>query len=329
MSGYPLIRHLLRVTVLTVAALLLIPPFPRRYDPSRENVAAGDSLLRCYITLDGSPSGIKGVNGGMSAFLMKKYASEAHIRPQVVFLKDGAMDSLAEGKVALVAAMAGDSLPGEGFFVSRQLGDSIVWVLSGDDPAQLLALNGWITDLVVSGDYGKLKKDYLRIRRSGYRLSPYDSLIKRYALRGGWDWRLISSVIRHESHFNVDVVSPRGAIGLMQILPYKYSAEQLFQPEFNIMAGTEYLSRLRRMFKPYSADSVQNVKFTLAAYNAGEGRILECIRFAEAIGVDATYWDSIAVRAIPRMMTFSGSQTIPYVDSILRTYDKYQLRYAY
>lgn len=322
------IRKALIATVLTVAALLLVPPYPRRH--IRSNPGCGDTLLRCYIAMEAPPSGgkgNKGLNGGMSAFLLRKYASEAHIKPQIVFLQEGAIDSLLSGKVDLVAAKMSDTLGGEGFFLSREVGDSIVWILRSDDPGRLLALDGWIADMVVSGDYPKLKKDYIRSRRNGYRLSPYDSLIKKYAALNGWDWRLISAVIRHESRFNVNVVSPRGAIGLMQILPYRHSAEALFNPEYNISAGTEHLARMRKMFKPYSADSVQNVKFTLAAYNAGEGRVLECIRFAKSINVDATSWDSIAVRSIPRMRTFSGSQTIPYVDSVLRSFEKYKVQY--
>ena len=45
------------VTILVVAALLLHPVRPDRTAPMRENVAAGDSLLRCYITMDGTTSG--------------------------------------------------------------------------------------------------------------------------------------------------------------------------------------------------------------------------------------------------------------------------------
>ena len=315
---------LLSATVLTVVALL-INPSPGRHDaPFWSNVAEGDSLLQCFVTMDGSPVSPKGINGGMSAFLMKKYASDIRIKPRIVFIGKDALDSLLDTDFGIVAVMMSDSLPEDGFLPTREIGDSVIWLVKAAQPDQLLGLNAWITDIVDAGDYPKLKNDYLRIRRTGNRISPFDEFIKRYAAQNGWDWRLIAAVIRHESRFKTDVVSPAGAIGLMQIIPYRHSAEQLFNPEYNVMAGTEHLSRMRKMFKPYSADSVQNVKFTLAAYNAGEGRVLECIRFAKSIGVDATCWDSIARRSIPRMRTFSGAQTIPYVDSILRTYRKYQ-----
>ena len=323
MSIWQSIRKALFALVCTGAAILLSPPRP--VPAQRGNVSSGDTLVRCYVMTDASASGERAVNGGMSAFLLRRYASEARVKPEVNFLRDGALDSLLSGKVEVVAAMAGDSLDIPGILVSRQFGDSLVWVVRSDDPTGLLALNAWLTDL--TPDYAHLKKDYLRSRRTGWQISPFDEHIKKYAAEFGWDWRLVSAVIRHESRFRIDAVSPRGAIGLMQILPYRSSAEQLSNPEFNIRAGAEHLSRMRKMFKPYSADAEQNVKFTLAAYNCGEGRVLQCIRFAESIGVDARNWDTIAVRAIPRMRTFSGKQTIPYVDSVLRTYHRYQVRY--
>ena len=328
MTGKERIQKILIVAACTLAAFLVCVPRPSRHSSVRENVVPADSILRCYVTMDGSTKGTKGINGGMSAFLMRKYAQETRTPTKVVFSGFEAIDCLRCGSADIVAVMMSDSIPSEGIYASREIGDSIIWLIRADEPGQLLSLDAWITDIVSEGDYPKLKKDFLRVRQTGNQISPFDDIIKRYAKQNGWDWRLVAAVIRHESRFKISVVSPRGAIGLMQIIPYRYSAEQLFSPDYNVMAGTEHMSRMRKMFKPYSKDSVQNVKFTLAAYNAGEGRLLECIRFAKSIGVDATSWDSIAVRALPRMRTFSGKQTTAYVDSIIRTYHRYQLRYA-
>ena len=328
MTARELIRKILIVTACTLAALLISPPRAFRHFPRRENVIPADSILRCYVTMDGSTKGSKGINGGMSAFLMRKYAQETRTPTKVVFSGFEALDCLLSGSADIVAVRMSDSIPPEGVFPTREIGDSMIWLIRSDEPGQLLALDAWIADIVLEGDYPKLKKDFLKVRLTGNQISPFDDIIKRYSKQNGWDWRLVAAVIRHESRFKIDVVSPRGAIGLMQIIPYRYSAEQLFSPDYNVMAGTEHMSRMRNMFKPYSKDSVQNVKFTLAAYNAGEGRLLECIRFAKSIGVDATSWDSIATRALPRMRTFSGKQTTAYVDSILNTYQKYQFRYA-
>lgn len=75
------------------------------------------------------------------------------------------------------------------------------------------------------------------------------------------------------------------------------------------------------------------IKFTLAAYNAGEGRIADCRNFAAAMGHDNNSWDEIQ-KLIPLMREdsilaepsvklgkFQGHETIAYIDSILSLYD--------
>jgi soluble lytic murein transglycosylase-like protein len=80
---------------------------------------------------------------------------------------------------------------------------------------------------------------------------------------------LVTSVIRAESGFNIRAVSPKGAQGLMQLMPK--TANQLgvpnpFDPQSNVEAGTRYL---RQLLERYHFDLVK----ALAAYNAGPQRI--------------------------------------------------------
>jgi soluble lytic murein transglycosylase-like protein len=80
---------------------------------------------------------------------------------------------------------------------------------------------------------------------------------------------LVTSVIRAESGFNVRAVSPKGAQGLMQLMPQTASqlgVHNAFDPQANVEAGTRYL---RSLLERYNFDLVK----ALAAYNAGPQRV--------------------------------------------------------
>jgi soluble lytic murein transglycosylase-like protein len=80
---------------------------------------------------------------------------------------------------------------------------------------------------------------------------------------------LVTSVIRAESGFNVRAVSPKGAQGLMQLMPQTASelgVHNAFDPDANVQAGTRYL---RELLERYNFDLIK----ALAAYNAGPQRV--------------------------------------------------------
>jgi soluble lytic murein transglycosylase-like protein len=81
---------------------------------------------------------------------------------------------------------------------------------------------------------------------------------------------LLKAVIEVESGFNAQARSPKGAIGLMQVMPAtaaRYGEFDLYSPEQNIDVGTRYLRDLLAMFKG-------NVRLAVAAYNAGENAVI-------------------------------------------------------
>ncbi len=93
----------------------------------------------------------------------------------------------------------------------------------------------------------------------------YAKLIHAAAEKHGVEEKLIASVIAAESNFDPKAVSRKNALGLMQLLPStasRYSVTNIFDPEQNIEAGTHYLKDLLERYRG-------NLKFALAAYNAG------------------------------------------------------------
>lgn len=97
---------------------------------------------------------------------------------------------------------------------------------------------------------------------------PYLPIIRRAGTKNGIRQSLILAVIKVESDFNPRAVSPKGAMGLMQLMPNTASDLALtnpFDPRQNINNGTKYLSSCLKMFN--TAD------LALAAYNAGPGLV--------------------------------------------------------
>ncbi len=94
----------------------------------------------------------------------------------------------------------------------------------------------------------------------------------------GVDYDLLKAVVATESAFNSKAVSPKGAVGLMQIMPTtakRYGVQsdrgatistKLTDPDLNIQTGTRYLADLLRLFGGQT-------ELALAAYNAGEGAV--------------------------------------------------------
>ncbi|MBY0502973.1 MAG: lytic transglycosylase domain-containing protein [Bryobacteraceae bacterium] len=84
----------------------------------------------------------------------------------------------------------------------------------------------------------------------------------------GLDPLLVHSVIRAESNYNPYAVSPKGAEGLMQLIPStarQYGVRNAFDPEQNIEGGIRYLKYLQTLFS--------DERLVLAAYNAGEAAV--------------------------------------------------------
>ena len=99
--------------------------------------------------------------------------------------------------------------------------------------------------------------------------SKYDDLIREHARQNGLSPDLVRAVIRAESGFNPHAISPKGAMGLMQLMPA--TARELgvtnpFHPAENIRGGAVYLARLLARYD-------QKLELALAAYNAGPGAV--------------------------------------------------------
>jgi len=99
-----------------------------------------------------------------------------------------------------------------------------------------------------------------------------EALIQKYAQVYGVDPGLVRAVMRHESGFKATAVSPKGAQGLMQLMPGTAAlmgVKNPFDPEQNIAGGVGYLRNCLDRFQ-------HNVPLAVAAYNAGPEAVARC-----------------------------------------------------
>jgi soluble lytic murein transglycosylase-like protein len=103
------------------------------------------------------------------------------------------------------------------------------------------------------------------------RKDDYSNIVVPLSREHGLDWRLVTAIMAAESSFNPCAVSPKGAMGLMQIMPsvakdFKVNPKEAFDPDENIRAGVLLLKRLNKRYNG-------NLQLTVAAYNAGPGNV--------------------------------------------------------
>ena len=312
------------------------------------NTLAGRELV-CAIDLGNDMYGSHGLETGLNYELVSRFAQDNHCGVRIVAAgrKDNYIDSLRQGKVDMVITHDIDSLTDEGIDILKMVTDCSVWALNSTEDNDAMLLNRWISYMKTTEDYSKLSEKYTRSYNPHKRaergvrtntISPYDSLIRKYAAQLGWDWRMLASVLYQESRFAIGSTSHRGAQGLMQVMPHTarhYEVDNLLDPEQNILAGTRHLRRLQNMFRKEGLEGDELIKFTLAAYNAGEGRIIDCRNLAASRQMDNMRWEE-TVKVIPLMREdsiledsavklgkFQGHETIAYVEQVFSHYSAF------
>jgi len=181
--------------------------------------------------------------------------------------------------------------------------------------------------------------------------TPYMEMVKEYAHDFGLDFRLVLALIKQESQFDPDVVSDRGALGLMQIMPptgdeisEKLNLQNVRTPRRNVEVGIYYFAEILELFKGVSAEN--RLRLSLAAYYAGPSRIYDAQEIAAYMGENPNSWASVKSalpllskrfyslhQAIweggrPKNGFFGGwRQTLAYVDNVMANYQEFQRTY--
>ncbi len=209
--------------------------------------------------------------------------------------------------------------------------------------------NEWLKEFKKQGNITYLYRRYYRERRDDHlirygqiyspRLSEFDEIFKRESRELDWDWRLIAAVAYTESQFKDTIESTHGAYGLMQIQPEaaaQFGVQDYYRADSNVYVGVKYLSYLDNYFSQFIHDSAERIRFTLAAYNAGYGHILDAMRLAKEYGHSDTTWSGsvenfLLIKSEPQFQaspavrngTCDGKQSVDFVRRVLRSYRSY------
>lgn len=308
--------------------------------------------FNALIAVRGGMYSSEGYSTGYHYELLSKFSKDQRVEINIDYSqKDSMWSSLINGDLDIVVVSSiRDTIP---FELADKVISSIeinqfdhVWVTKKEDINLLISINQWLNTYKYTVEFANLEKKYTNKRKNHNfggligTISPYDNLIKKYSKDLGWDWRLLAALIYQESKFSLTAQSSQGAMGLMQVkstTAEMFNISQIFDPEENIKAGTRYLKYLNRIYNNPNIDSLDRIKFVLASYNAGEGRVNDIRKTAILKGYNHNKWDSTRVaiqymqdvEALPqgtlRHGPFIGKETIEYVDKVLERYEKYRL----
>lgn len=156
-----------------------------------------------------------------------------------------------------------------------------------------------------------------RMRVAPFSDMPYASEVDAAARDADLDPALLHALIHVESRHRAQAVSPKGAIGLMQVLPETAARFGVAHPErsveANLKAGSLYLQSLMRQFDG-------RLDLSLAAYNAGEGAVLrhamaippypETRRYVPAVIEKYEEWRAMP-NAVVRIDYLPGTRLVP------------------
>jgi membrane-bound lytic murein transglycosylase F len=226
------------------------------------------------------------------------------------------------------------------------------WIVKKESPQLASAINNWSSNVseksniraVVKRYFEQSKNEGLNIETPAIKkgdLSPYDDLFRKYAAQTGWEWQMLASIAYQESKFKNHLESWAGAKGLMGIMPrtarnFGFSTDSLDNPDISIRACVKILQYLEKIFSDIE-NREEKEKIILAAYNAGNGHIVDARKLASKYGADPDIWDGNVAEYVRlkseseyyndevcRSGYLRGMETFRYVIEVMERYKTYK-----
>ncbi len=328
-------------TLITLTATLVLVSCIRDDGPWHDGTP-----LTGVISLKGSTQ-TRELRCGYNYEMLRRYAKSTGRTSHIRLEREGEniLDSLRAGRLDVVCFPLCDSLRADSTLLQVSADSCGVWVFASGSKVESEQAAGWIKGFRSQSCYPVVRQPFFDVynpmkRISADFISPYDSLLRVYADTLGWDWKLLAAVVYQESKFHIEVRSPRGAAGLMQLIPdtaEHFGCRNTLDPEENIRAGVKMLMAVGSRFRKVAASPGELTQFTLAGYNAGTGRVRDCINYARHLGADVSRWENIAA-VIPDMKHdsiaaldtikygnfYGGWETVSYVRKVRAYHERYR-----
>jgi membrane-bound lytic murein transglycosylase MltF len=153
-------------------------------------------------------------------------------------------------------------------------------------------------------------------------------LFKKYGSEYDFDYLMLAAQAYQESLLDEKKHSPRGAVGLMQVMPKTAAANpinipNIEKPDANVHAGVKMMRFIQDTYlKDPAIDPVNKTLLTFASYNAGPSRISQLRKQAAREGLDPNRWFGNVELVVAKEV---GQETVHYVGNIYKYYVAYQL----
>ena len=218
-------------------------------------------------------------------------------------------------------------------------GGEIAWAIRKDSPLLRQEIDAFVATHKIGTTFGNtLRNRYLKNTKfakdatSSQEMKKFGEIVdsfKTYGKEFGFDYLMLAAQGYQESQLNQSARSPRGAVGVLQMLPSTAADPNIgitgidASADKNIHAGTKYL---RLMVDKYlndpGLDDKNRTLMAFAAYNAGPGNLRKFRQLAEKSGLDPNVWFHNVEEAAAKVV---GRETVQYVSNIYKYYVAYSL----
>ena len=218
-------------------------------------------------------------------------------------------------------------------------GGDIAWAIRKNSPLLKKELDAFITEHGGKSSYRNMfmhkyysSNDLIKNSLASDEVTKFTSLVnlfKKYGDENNFDFLLLAAQGFQESQLDQSRKSPRGAVGVMQLLPSTAAAKPIGvtevnkSAELNIKAGAMYMRYLRETYvNDPAVDDKNQMLMALAAYNAGPGNLRSFRKITKDMGLNENIWFKNVERGAAKKV---GIETVQYVSNIY----KYYLAYRY